>query len=83
MVYPNRVVHAVSQATWNGFRPHFACLEAGGQFSLRELGGKGFIDFFASADAALDASSCALKLEHSLCQGMACDKGCLGEISTE
>jgi hypothetical protein len=40
----------------------------------------------ASADARsapLDASSCALKLEHSLCQGMACDKGCLGEISTE
>ena len=28
----------VSQIIWNGFRPHFACLEAARQLSLRKLG---------------------------------------------
>ncbi len=31
----------LSQITWNGFRPHSACLEAAWQLSLRKLGCQG------------------------------------------
>jgi hypothetical protein len=44
-------IRGLSQITWNGSRPHFACLEAGAQLFLR-------------------------KLEHRLCLGKPCGKGC-------
>jgi len=30
-------ISSLSQSTWSGFRPHFACLEAAGRSSLRKL----------------------------------------------
>jgi hypothetical protein len=31
----------LNQTTWNGFKPHFACIEAAGQLLLRKLGCQG------------------------------------------
>ncbi len=39
----------------------------------------GKIDFVDARSAPIDAPSCALKLEHSLCLGIAYGKGCLSE----
>ncbi len=55
----------------------FACLEAAREFFFAQAGvSRGEIDFVDARSAPLDAPSCALKLELSLCLGIACGKGC-------
>ena len=47
--------------------------------SCASWGVKGRASRVDEVDEPLDAPSCALKLEHGLCKGIACGKGCLSE----